>query len=174
MPLGAAPGADTVLRSAHVAVEAALSEAWRSNADAMSVLYAGTPALKTRLGPLGKLQDGLNSVTRYWINNFRDGAKQDVLDLFLGNFDVHSLGRNEDVLVRARGDETLLSMLAKAAFVFLAAFMLGSLVAWERPAQHLRAALWTTLAVAFSAVAHALRKGLSRAFVAKPRLCPTD
>jgi hypothetical protein len=36
---------------------------------------------------MGALQDGYNSVTRYYLNNFRDGQTQDCTDLFLGKFD---------------------------------------------------------------------------------------
>jgi len=45
----------------------------------MSILYSGTGALKTdftRTGKrtiLGALNDGKNSLTRYFINNFYDG-----------------------------------------------------------------------------------------------------
>lgn len=60
---------------------------WSNNADAMSYLYTGTPALKTdftRTGKrtyMGAINDGINSVTRYYINNFTDGFFCDCLDL---------------------------------------------------------------------------------------------
>lgn len=63
---------------------------WADNADALSVQYAGTPALKTdftRTGQrtsLGLVMDGLNSMTRYVTNNFFDQYRQDAIDLFLG------------------------------------------------------------------------------------------
>jgi len=53
----------------------------------MSYLYTGTPALKTdftRTGKrtyMGAINDGINSVTRYYINNFTDGYFCDCLDL---------------------------------------------------------------------------------------------
>ncbi|KAL5021530.1 hypothetical protein ScPMuIL_000685 [Solemya velum] len=65
---------------------------WADNADALSVQYAGTGALKTdytRTGArtlTGMMMDGWNSLTRYFINNFRDGFRQDSVDLFLGNY----------------------------------------------------------------------------------------
>jgi len=67
---------------------------WADNADACSVQYAGTGALKTdftRTGKrtiMGMLQDGVNSMVRYWKNNFMDGKRQDSIDLLLGNFVV--------------------------------------------------------------------------------------
>jgi hypothetical protein len=59
---------------------------WADNADAMSMLYTGTPALKTDFTRTGKrtmkgaAADGYNSVTRYYINNFTDGYYCDCLD----------------------------------------------------------------------------------------------
>jgi len=53
----------------------------------MSNLYTGTPALKTDFTRTGKrtyrgaFNDGVNSVTRYYINNFTDGYFCDCLDL---------------------------------------------------------------------------------------------
>jgi hypothetical protein len=52
----------------------------------MSYLYTGTPALKTDFTRTGKrthqgaINDGINSVTRYYINNFTDGYYHDCLD----------------------------------------------------------------------------------------------
>ena len=65
---------------------------WADNADTVSKSYSGTGALKTdftRTGTRtkkGALQDGANSVTRYVLNNFRDGPRQDGFDLFSGAF----------------------------------------------------------------------------------------
>jgi hypothetical protein len=65
---------------------------WADHGDAISVSYAGTPALKgdvIRYGGstiTGSLRDGWNSIERYYINNFEDGDNQDALDLFLGVF----------------------------------------------------------------------------------------
>lgn len=60
---------------------------WTDNADAMSYLYTGTPALKTDFTRTGKrtykgaLADGKNAVVRYYINNFTDYHYVDCLDL---------------------------------------------------------------------------------------------
>ncbi|XP_063701715.1 phosphatidylinositol-3-phosphatase SAC1 [Culicoides brevitarsis] len=67
---------------------------WADNADLISTQYSGTGALKTdftRTGKrtiLGALRDGLNSMTRYYKNNFIDGFRQDSFDLFLGHYVV--------------------------------------------------------------------------------------
>lgn len=63
---------------------------WADNADAISRLYAGTPALKgdfTRTGERtkrGALNDGVNSLQRYYLNNFLDADRQEGMDLLVG------------------------------------------------------------------------------------------
>ncbi|KAK6463812.1 SacI homology domain-containing protein [Scheffersomyces coipomensis] len=65
---------------------------WADNADAVSCAYSGTGALKTdftrtgRRTKRGALADLQNSITRYIKNNYRDGARQDSYDLFLGEY----------------------------------------------------------------------------------------
>lgn len=56
----------------------------------MSILYTGTKALKTDFTRTGKrtmkgaVDDGINAVQRYYINNFCDGYNHDCYDLCLG------------------------------------------------------------------------------------------
>lgn len=63
---------------------------WADNADVVSSSYSGTGAMKTdmtRTGTrtkAGMLNDGRVGVTRYFMNNFTDGPRQDSYDLFLG------------------------------------------------------------------------------------------
>ncbi|KKY19509.1 putative phosphoinositide phosphatase [Phaeomoniella chlamydospora] len=65
---------------------------WADNADVVSKAYSGTGALKTdftRTGNRtrrGALQDLSNSITRYILNNFMDGGRQDAYDIFLGAY----------------------------------------------------------------------------------------
>lgn len=65
---------------------------WADNADAVSISYAGTGALKTDFTRTGKrtmagaFADFINSASRYYKNNLTDGPRQDSFDLFLGNY----------------------------------------------------------------------------------------
>ncbi|XP_057291049.1 phosphatidylinositol-3-phosphatase SAC1-like [Hydractinia symbiolongicarpus] len=65
---------------------------WADNADMCAHQYTGTGALKTDFTRTGKrskyglLQDGVNSMIRYYKNNFSDGFRQDGIDLILGNY----------------------------------------------------------------------------------------
>ena len=66
------------------------------NADHISRLYAGTPALKgdfTRTGKRtrrGALDDGVNSLQRYYVNNFIDADRQEGMDLLVGDAEFNS------------------------------------------------------------------------------------
>ncbi len=67
---------------------------WADHGDDISRQYAGTGALKsgfTRTGQRtlgGLLDDGVKSAMRYFLNNFRDGRKQDALDLLTGTYTI--------------------------------------------------------------------------------------
>jgi hypothetical protein len=75
------------------AFEVLFRNIWADNADVVSTAYSGTGAMKTDVTRTGKrtkmgaLQDGAIGVTRYFLNNFRDGPRQDSYDLFLGAYD---------------------------------------------------------------------------------------
>jgi hypothetical protein len=59
---------------------------WADNADAISIQYTGTPALKTdytRTGKrtaMGALADGKNAIDRFYVNTCVDGERQDAYD----------------------------------------------------------------------------------------------
>ena len=61
-------------------------DAWTNNANVVSLLYSGTPALKTDFTRTGKrtkkgaVDDGVNSLKWFYINQFTDGYNQDCLD----------------------------------------------------------------------------------------------
>ena len=79
---------------------------WADNADTISRLYAGTAALKgdfTRTGKRtrkGALDDGFNSVQRYYLNNFVDADRQEGIDLLVGNERFSNINEqlNNDVI----------------------------------------------------------------------------
>jgi hypothetical protein len=63
---------------------------WTSNANAVSILYSGTPAMKTDFTATGKrtmkgaINDGYFGVKRYFLGNFYDSRDQDYIDFCLG------------------------------------------------------------------------------------------
>ena len=76
---------------------------WADHGDEISRQYAGTGAMKSAFTRTGKrdfaglLDDGAKSLTRYILNNFRDGEKQDALDLVTGTYRPERDGTNSSV-----------------------------------------------------------------------------
>ena len=105
---------------------------WANNANMMSRLYAGTGALKVDFTKTGKrtlqgmYNDGVNSCVRYYVNNFLDGAKQDSIDLLLGNFHPDPTGPSPFSM--SHDKETLLDNLNKVFVLFVLVFTLLLLV----------------------------------------------
>jgi hypothetical protein len=87
MGLNSAPSNEAFEAFQNQETEIIFRNFWTDNADVLSILYTGTPALKTDFTRTGKrsykgaLDDGYNSVKRYFINNFYDGYNCDCLDL---------------------------------------------------------------------------------------------
>ncbi|KAL4539610.1 hypothetical protein Ndes2526A_g02636 [Nannochloris sp. 'desiccata'] len=85
---------EETLASRFPAVEVAFRVMFADHGDEISRQYAGTGAMKSAFTRTGKrdlaglLDDGAKSLTRYFLNNFRDGEKQDALDLVTGSYKV--------------------------------------------------------------------------------------
>ncbi|EFC49350.1 predicted protein [Naegleria gruberi] len=70
---------------------------WINNGDRVSVLYSGTEALKFQKSAQGLMNDGFNSVKRYFLNNFKDSERQKAINLVLGLVDINSKEEQEEV-----------------------------------------------------------------------------
>jgi len=177
------------------AFESMFKHVWVNNANAISLAYAGTGALKvdfTRTGKRsfqGMFNDGVNSCMRYYINNFTDGVKQDSIDLLLGNYRPDSLAPSP--FSPRSTQEALSSNVTKVFVVMMLVFStLLLLIPPAIPAvgvsidpaesniSHLRTHFLISLAVA-SAVAmyfayKIMKKGsaLGTKMVVHPELCP--
>jgi phosphatidylinositol 4-phosphatase len=81
--------------------EGAFKTTWANHADALSMVYSGTGALKTDYTRTGKrtkaglILDGYRACVRYVYQNFWDGRRQDGIDLMLGvvSFDKLPIGK---------------------------------------------------------------------------------
>ncbi|CAK7893625.1 phosphatidylinositol-3-phosphatase Sac1p [[Candida] anglica] len=113
---------------------------WADNADSVSCAYSGTGALKTdytRTGQRtkkGALNDLMNSITRYYKNNYADGNRQDSYDLFLGKYQPYKDSVNSPFIDRRPPTIQLLPyLLGTSIFVFFAVifFPRGSLSNWQ-------------------------------------------
>ena len=121
-------------------VEARFKALWADHGDAISRQYAGTGALKSGFTRTGKrtlgglLDDGAKSAARYYLNNFRDGRKQDALDLVSGAYAVR---RDARLRFRARRSPALplLGALALVGYAVQSArCLLGAAPAATAPA----------------------------------------
>ncbi|KAM1198456.1 hypothetical protein ACFX2G_010007 [Malus domestica] len=67
---------------------------WAEQGDEISLEYAGTYALKGDLVRYGKqtfggiIKDGMSALSRYFLNNFQDGIRQDAMDLISCRYTV--------------------------------------------------------------------------------------
>jgi hypothetical protein len=119
---------DKVLDTPFKKFEEVYKRIWINNADQMSMMYAGTGALKvdfTRTGKrtyVGMYNDGVNSCTRYYLNNFMDGKKQDGIDLMLGNYKPY-LQNSSPFLDRAK-DESIESHFLRSFVLLVSMFSL--------------------------------------------------
>ncbi|EGZ07222.1 hypothetical protein PHYSODRAFT_565275 [Phytophthora sojae] len=169
-----------VLNSPFEDFERTFKRVWGNNADAISLFYAGTGALKTDFTRTGKrtkkgaLMDGYNSCVRYIMNNFMDGYRQDVLDLLLGRF---SVSRSKPSPFQTQG-ESLESVLTKLMGLVVAFFLVetyrsgGQSYMFER----LFRSVLLTLLICTGVFSVLVKKGnsLGKKLVRLPSLRPQD
>uniref|UniRef100_H3HAU2 SAC domain-containing protein n=1 Tax=Phytophthora ramorum TaxID=164328 RepID=H3HAU2_PHYRM len=170
---------DTVLDSPYGSFEVVFKNAWADNADYVSRMYAGTGALKTdftrtgRRTIAGALQDGVNSVTRYYLNNFSDGVRQDTFDLLVGNF---APDKRDESPFTFQQQHSLLNMMLEATLAALAVISVSLSMRPDLPvATRVRDGLIATFAL-FSVTGYLiLKKGkfrsIGRRYVCKPAFC---
>ncbi|KAJ8567708.1 hypothetical protein K7X08_019916 [Anisodus acutangulus] len=113
--------------SSHPNLDESFKLLWANHGDDISIQYSGTPALKgdfVRYGhrtAQGILADGCNALTRYYLNNFVDGTKQDAVDLLQGHH-ILSVSRDMKPSSQKGGIET------KASFPLALALILTGLL----------------------------------------------
>ncbi|THU50070.1 hypothetical protein C4D60_Mb06t16200 [Musa balbisiana] len=97
---------------------------WAEHGDEISLEYAGTHALKGDLVRYGKqtvsgiIKDGISALTRYYLNNFQDGIRQDALDLISGRYTV-SRSRPPFQLNRFESSSALLFVNHTLSLIFM-------------------------------------------------------
>ncbi|DBA04154.1 TPA: hypothetical protein N0F65_004262 [Lagenidium giganteum] len=171
--------AKNVLDSPHEAFETVFKNAWADNADYVSKMYAGTGALKTDFTRTGKrtiggaIQDGINSVTRYYLNNFSDGVRQDSLDLLVANYVPDKRDESPFTFQQQHSMLNFLMELSLGGLLIVSASV--SLRPNEEFAVRVRDGIIASFVV-FAVTAHLiLKKGmfrsLGRRYVCKPAFC---
>lgn len=145
---------------------------WADHGDDISIQYSGTGALKGDFVRYGKrtvqglIQDGFNSAARYYYNNFRDGFRQDSMDLAAGHYTVH---RGTPSPLRQAGIDALsflpgvvAAIMAGVYFTSLSARQLGS-DAYQY--------MYTLLLAGATGGVTALVRSKGRQFTSRPKLC---
>ncbi|WJX82148.1 Phosphoinositide phosphatase sac8 [Trifolium repens] len=145
---------------------------WAEQGDEISLEYAGTNALKGDLVRYGKktlsgiIKDGMSALSRYYLNNFHDGIRQDALDLISGHYTV---SRNIPSPFQRNGFEPL-SYLPVAS-----ALIIGGLTATtftlQQAGRNAQQYVSSVLCAGITAGVMAIVKANGRQFCSRPRLC---
>ncbi|KAF0718026.1 hypothetical protein As57867_001940, partial [Aphanomyces stellatus] len=173
------------LDSPFPAFESFFKNTWADNADAVSIMYAGTGALKTdftrtgRRTIAGALQDGINSVTRYYLDNFAQGTHQDALDLFVGNVVSTNRRRTTDSPFTNQQQHSLVCLFVEVAVLVASVTGVSVSLHWSddmtmRVRDGLVAAAVGLALLAYMMLTKGSFRSLGRQLVCKPALCLTS
>ncbi|GMP51249.1 hypothetical protein CsSME_00017550 [Camellia sinensis var. sinensis] len=146
---------------------------WVEQGDEISLEYSGTHALKRDLVRYGKqtmaglIKDGISAISRYYLNNFQDGVRQDAMDLMSGRYTVN---RNSPSPFLLNGFDTF-SYLPVASALLIGGLSATSVTFNQagRNAQHLM--MSSVICAGIAAGMMALVKVNGRQFCSRPRLC---
>uniref|UniRef100_A0A7N0VES1 SAC domain-containing protein n=1 Tax=Kalanchoe fedtschenkoi TaxID=63787 RepID=A0A7N0VES1_KALFE len=145
---------------------------WVDQGDEISLEYAGTHALKRDMVRFGKqtfsgiIKDGMSALSRYYLNNFQDGVRQDAIDLIIGRYNIN---RDNPSPFQLNGFESL-SYLPVASALVIGGLTWTSLTLSQagRHAHHfISTVVWAGVAAGVTAVV----KANGRQFCSRPRLC---
>jgi hypothetical protein len=147
-------------------------ESWLGNANAISVQYAGTGALKTDFTRTGKrtkkgaFDDFLNSGRRYFLNNFSDGFRQDANDLFLGVHHAQNYKRSPYISPFEAHRPALYVLILPSLALICLAMMLVCILIPAEDSQLVYILFWAV--AAFSILTYIYSNG--KDFVDRPKL----
>lgn len=149
-------------------IDEAFKILWAEHGDEISLEYTGTLALKGDLVRYGKqtlsglIKDGITALSRYYLNNFQDGLRQDALDLITGRCDVNRSGPPFHL-------KDSLSYVPVASALIIGGLTVTSFSLNQgRHPQHF---LSSVVLAGLAAGAMAAVKANGRQFCSRPRLC---
>ncbi|KAE9618158.1 putative phosphatidylinositol-3,4-bisphosphate 4-phosphatase [Lupinus albus] len=151
---------------------------WAEQGDEISLEYAGTYALKGDLVRYGKqtiigmIKDGMSSISRYYLNNFHDGVRQDALDLISGHYTVR---RNSDSPLLKNSFEPFPKTVNTQIFPVASALIIGGLTATsftlQQGGRNEHRYVSSVLFAGITAGVVAIVKSNGRQLCSRPRLC---
>ncbi|KAK7395093.1 hypothetical protein VNO78_15635 [Psophocarpus tetragonolobus] len=145
---------------------------WAEQGDEISLEYAGTPALKGDLVRYGKqtisgmIKDGVSALSRYYLNNFHDGIRQDALDLISGHYNVN---RNVPSPFQSNNFEPL-TYLPVASALIIGGLTVTSFTL-QQAGRNAHQYVSSVLCAGITAGVMAIVKANGRHFCSRPRLC---
>lgn len=158
--------------STHIDIYELFRILWAEHGDEISLEYAGTHALKGDLVRYGRqtvsglIKDGMSALSRYYLNNFQDGIRQDALDLISGRYSIRRDGPSPFQL---NGFESISYLPAASALIVggitMTTFTLNQA---GRNAHHFISSI---LCAGLAAGLMALIKANGKQFCSRPRLC---
>ncbi|XP_062210903.1 phosphoinositide phosphatase SAC8 isoform X2 [Phragmites australis] len=145
---------------------------WVEHGDEVSLEYAGSYALKGDLVRYGRqtlpglIKDGMSALSRYYLNNFHDGVRQDALDLISGYYTV---GRGSPSPFQISGFESA-SYLPVASAIIVGGITATTFTLSQvgRNAQHFVASI---ICAGLTVGVIALVKANGKQLCSRPRLC---
>lgn len=158
--------------SMHVDIDEKFKLLWAEQGDEISIEYSGTHALKGDLIRYGRqtlsglIKDGMSALSRYYLNNFHDGIRQDAMDLISGRYTIN---RNHPSPFQLNGFESF-SYLPVASALIVGGLTLTTFTLNQagRNAQHF---ISSVVLAGFTAGVMAVMKANGRQFCSRPRLC---
>lgn len=145
---------------------------WVEQGDEISLEYSGTHALKRDLVKYGKqtmsglIKDGMSAISRYYLNNFQDGIRQDAIDLISGRYTVN---RNSPSPFQLNGFESF-SYLPIASALLIGGLTLTSFTL-NQAGRNMQRCVSTVFWAGLTAGVTAVVKINGRQFCSRPRLC---
>lgn len=144
---------------------------WVEQGDEISLEYSGTHALKRDLVRYGKqtmtglIQDGMSAISRYFLNNFQDGIRQDATDLISGRYSVN---RDSPSPFQNNGFDSL-SYLPVASALLIGGLTVTTITIHQ--GRNTNTILSSALCAGVTAGIMALVKSNGRQICSRPRLC---
>ncbi|KAF3448173.1 hypothetical protein FNV43_RR08884 [Rhamnella rubrinervis] len=146
---------------------------WAEQGDEISLQYAGTHALKGDLVRYGKqtlagtIKDGISALSRYYLNNFHDGVKQDAMDLISGRYTINKNGPSPFHL---NSFESLSYLPVTASALLVGGLTLTSLTL-QQAGRNTQQFMSCVVTAGVTAGVMAVVKANGRQFCSRPRLC---
>ncbi|XP_047090239.1 phosphoinositide phosphatase SAC8 isoform X2 [Lolium rigidum] len=166
--MGALSSAESISQSD--SIHDIFKKLWVEHGDELSLEYAGSYALKGDLVRYGRqtlpglIKDGMSALSRYYLNNFHDGVRQDALDLISGYYMVSKSSSSPFQII---GFEPYLPV-ASAIIVGGITVTTFTLSQVGRSAQHL---ISSVIFAGLTAGMVALVKANGKQLCSRPRLC---